>query len=96
MHKDHDIFEKALKSSKKILLTYYDDELNLYLTRLCIPLDYHKTDSNGNSGCYSFWVEYAQKDERKLSLHTSQIKYMDFSDEVFNPSDYITPQKKRS
>ena len=93
MHEDHDIFIQAVKSNKKILLTYYDDELNLYLTRLCIPMNYGKPGSEGGSDYYSFWVEYAQISERALDLYPSQIKYMELSDEVFNPADYITPQK---
>ncbi len=93
MHQDHDIFIQALKSRKKILLTYYDEELNLYLTRVCVPMEYSKTGSKDDSDYYSFWVEYAQKDERRLSLHPSQIKYMDLSDEVFDSSDYKIPQQ---
>ena len=93
MHNDHDIFIQAIKSSKKILLTYYEEELNLYLTRLCIPMDYGNPDSKSDSDYYSFWVEYAQKGERMLSLHTSQIKYMNISDEIFNPEDFEIPQK---
>lgn len=95
MHDDHNIFIQAVKSSKKILLTYYDDELNLHLTRLCVPVDYGKPDSTGDS-FYYFWVEYAQIGERMLSLRPSQIKYMNLSDDAFNPADYITSQKDRT
>ena len=96
MHEDHDIFVKAIKCNKKILLTYYDDELNLYLTRLCIPMDYGKSGSDGDSDYYTFWVEYAQLGERSLGLHTSQIKYMDLSDEVFDSTGYKIPQKDKT
>ena len=96
MHDDHNIFIQAVKSCKKILLTYYDKELNLYLTRLCVPVDYGEPDSKVDSDYYYFWVEYAQVGERMLGLNSSQIKFMNLSDEVFNPADYITPQKERT
>jgi len=96
MHENHNIFIQAVKNSKKILLTYYNDELNLHLTRICVPVDQSKSDLTGNSDYYYFWIEYAPIGERMLGLHPSQIKYMELSDEVFNPADYITPQKERT
>lgn len=96
MHDDHNTFIQAVKKRKKIILTYYDDELSLYLTRLCVPVDYDKSNSKSDSDYYYFWVEYAQVGERMLALHPSQIKYMTLSDEIFNPADYITPQKDRT
>jgi hypothetical protein len=59
-------------------------------------VDYGKPDSKNDSDCYYFWVEYAQVGERMLGLHPSQIKYMELSDDVFDPADYIIPQKDRT
>ena len=100
MHSDHETFVQAVKSRKKIILTYFSGEHNLYLTRLCVPLDYcacyTPVDSKGFSEFYYFWDEETDLGKRMLDLPTSQIKFMELSNDTFNPADYITPHNNRA
>ena len=93
MHEDHEIFIQAVKDRKKIILTYFCGEHSLYLTRLCVPIDYYKPAvSEGGSDCYYFWDSEANVGGRMLRLPPSQVKYMELSDETFDPNDYTIPQ----
>lgn len=89
---DHDIFIQAIKDKKKIILTYFSGEQSLYLTRLCVPIEFICSDSEDTADCYYFWDSEADIGERLLGLFPSQIAYMDFSDETFDPADYIIPK----
>ena len=88
---DHDIFIQATKNKKKIILTYFSGERSLYLTRLCVPIQFCSSESEDTSDRYYFWDSEADLGERLLSLSPSQIAYMDLSDETFDPADYIIP-----
>jgi len=86
---DHEIFIQATKDKKKIILTYFSGEQSLYLTRLCVPIEFNRSDSEDISDCYYFWDSEAEVGKRLLALSPSQIAYMESSDETFDPADYI-------
>jgi len=88
MHNDHDTFVQAVKDKKKIILTYFSGIQKLDLTKLCIPLHYSPSVSQGEPDCYYFWDPEAEVGERMLGLETSKIRYIEISDESFNPADY--------
>lgn len=89
---DHDIFIQAVKDRKKIILTYFSGQQSLYLTRLCVPVQFNCSGSEDSSDCYYFWDPEADIGERLLGLFPSQIAYMEISDEIFDPADYIIPE----
>ena len=86
---NHDTFVEATKSKRKIILTYFSGEQNLYLTKLCVPVEYTPPDENETRGYYYFWDPKGEVGERILGLQSSQIVYMELSDETFNPTEYI-------
>ena len=89
---DHDIFIQATESKKKLIVTYFSGERSLYLTRLCVPIQFSRSDSEDTPDCYYFWDSEADVGERLLALPPSQIAYMELSDETFDPADYIIPE----
>lgn len=91
---DHDVFIQAVKDKKKIILTYFSGQQYLYLTRLCVPVQFSSADMEEGSECYYFWDSDADTGERLLALSPSQITNMVLSDETFDPADYIIPETK--
>lgn len=91
---DHDIFIEATKDRKKIILTYFSGQKSFYLTRLCVPIQFSPSDSKEDSDWYYFWDSEAEVGERLLALPPSEIAYMELSDEIFDPADYIIPETK--
>ncbi len=91
---NHNVFIQAVNDKKKIILTYFSGQQYLYLTRLCVPVQFSSTDLEDASGCYYFWDSEADTGERLLALTPSQITNMELSDETFNPADYIVPETK--
>ncbi len=89
---DHDIFIQATENKKKVILTYFSGEQSLYLTRLCVPIEFNRSDSENTPDRYYFWDSEADVGERLLALTPSQIAYMDLSDESFDPAEYIIPE----
>jgi hypothetical protein len=88
-----DIFIKALRERKKILLTHFSGEQNLYLTRLCIPIEHIQPISENGSDFYYFWDPKADVGERIFGCPPSDIQYIESSEDSFNPDDYIIPNK---
>ncbi|MBN2180947.1 MAG: hypothetical protein JW715_03460 [Sedimentisphaerales bacterium] len=89
---DHDVFIQAVKTKSKIILTFFSGQQSLYLTRLCVPIEFNRSDPEDISGCYYFWDPEAEVGERLLVLRTSEIAFMELSDETFDPADYIIPE----
>jgi hypothetical protein len=84
-------FTKARKESKKILLTYFSGEFSLFLTKLCIPIQYVHPETELEHGYYYFWDEQADVGDRLFGLPESEIIYLEFSGENYDPNDYIIP-----
>jgi hypothetical protein len=89
---DHDVFIQAVKNKKKVILTFFSGQQYLYLTRLCVPVQFTSSEKGNSSKCYYFWDSEADVGERLLALKPSQITYMELSDETFDPADYIIPE----
>jgi hypothetical protein len=91
MHDNHDVFVQAVKEQKMLIVTYSAGEYSLSLTRLCVPLEYSPSGAGDDSGCYYFWDSEADTGERILVLPSSQIVYIQLSNETFDPAEYIIP-----
>ena len=91
MHVHHDIFMQAVKNRRKVIVTYFSDECNLNLTKLCVPVRYDSPDAGKESDYYYFWDSEGEVGERLLSLRPSQIIYIELGDETFDPDEYIVP-----
>lgn len=91
MHHDHDIFVRATKDKRKVLLDYFDDKHKLNFNRLCLPVYYSQAQTEGdNLDCYYLWDLASGKDKRFLGLPPSQIVSMELTEEAFDPAEFIT------
>ncbi len=93
-----DAFFKAQNEKKKVLVTYFSGVSNLFLTKLCVPIHMQTielTPSN-KTDLFYFRDEEAEEDEQIFSLPLSEIKYLELSDESYNPDDYILPNVSKS
>ena len=91
-HSTKDVFIRAYKEKKKVLLTYFGGEYNLSNTKLCVPIQY--INSNSKLECdsyYFFWDEEAEVGDRLFGLSPEDIISLEVSDDNFNPNDYIIP-----
>ena len=85
------IFLKACTERKKILLTYFSGQNNLFLTKLCVPIRCFGPISESVTVFYYFWDEESDVGDRLFGVSPSDIKYMEITDEPFEPRDYIVP-----
>ena len=92
MHLDHDTFIQAAKERKKVILSYFSGQNSLFLTKLCIPIQFCPSETENSSDCYYFWDPEAELGERLLGLFPSEIANMLLSDEIFDPAKYIIPE----
>ena len=86
-----EIFIKAQKERKKILLTYLNKEQTFFLTKICIPLQHIQIISENGSDFYYFWDEQADIGDRIFGMASSEIKYIEMTSETYNPNNYIVP-----
>lgn len=97
MHRDHDIFVKAIRDRTKIRLIYYDGPLYQdFQAKSVVPMDYNPgrriTDK---SGSYQFWdFEEGTKGSR-LVLRPDQIKSMSLDKMTFEPSEFMRRNRKK-
>ncbi|MBN2270304.1 MAG: hypothetical protein JXN61_06805 [Sedimentisphaerales bacterium] len=93
IHEDHNKFVQAVKDRKKVIVTYYSGQYRLNLTKLCVPLQYSRSDRRNDSDCYYLWDPEGEIGSRVLVLPPSRVMYMELSDDIFEPDEYITPEK---
>lgn len=92
-----DAFVKAQKQKRKVLVTYFSSVNNLFLTKLCVPLQIQTIElyPSNSTELYYFWDENVDEDEKIFSLPLSEIKYLELSDELYNPDNYIVPDASK-
>lgn len=93
MHGDHGIFMQAVRDRRKIILTYFSGEHNLNLTKMCVPIKYSPPNAGEVSDWYYLWDSEEDVGERLLGLTTYDIMYMELSDEIFDPAEYIISER---
>lgn len=92
MHSEHNVFMQAVRAKRKVIVTYFSGQYNLYLTKLCVPIHHSPADPAEGSDCYYFWDSEGDTGERMLGFPPSQIVHMDLSDETFDPAEHIIPE----
>ena len=80
------IFTQALKSNRKIILTYHNGAGKLHISELVIPLYFCPSESKQDTDIYYLW-NLQVKYNRMLILKSSQIISMELSDEGFTKTD---------
>lgn len=86
-----DIFLQAQNERKKIFLTYFSGEQNLFLTKLCVPIQYLESISEHGPEFFYFWDDEGDVGDRVFGVPPSEIKYIEITDEVYEPKNYILP-----
>jgi len=96
MHSDHHIFVRAIKDKKKVLLDYFDEKIKLNFAKLCVPVHYKSSRTEGGDlDCYYLWDSGGKIGERFLGLSPSQIISMELTEETFDPQKIISMEPTR-
>jgi len=82
-------FIKARNEKKKVLITYFSGEYSLFLTKLCVPVQLVPPIAEFENDYYYFWDDQADVGSRIFGLAPSEIAYLELTDEVFDPNNYI-------
>ncbi len=86
-----EIFLRAQKEKKKIFLTYFSGENNFVQTKLCVPIQYVEAISENGPEFFYFWSDESNVGDRIFGLPPSEIKYIEITEEAYNPREYIVP-----
>lgn len=87
MHDDHNVFVRAIKDKRKILLTYLRNGQQQTETKLVVPVYYGPETLESLSDSYHFWDALADNGEYMTTLSQSQIRRMELSEESFDPAN---------
>lgn len=98
MHSDHNIFVQAIKSKKKVKLTFYSEEDGSKLAIQCAPMDYSPARrAKDISECYYFWCSDEElysfetdKSNRALQMPADRIVGMEPTEDKFDPAEFST------
>lgn len=84
-------FISAIHSKAKVRLTFFSKEDGHSLTRLCAPMDFGPSRrAHNKSDRYHLWDYESDKSNHTLSLLPDQVVNMEFLDEEFCPSEFVT------
>ena len=86
-----EVFIKARREKKKLLMTYSSSEHGSFLTKVCVPIQYVGPLSEHGSEYFYFWDEQSDIGERLFGLPPSEIEHMELTEEFFDPNNYILP-----
>lgn len=88
----HD-FVNAIHSRQKIRLTFSSKEDGHNLTRLCAPMDFGPSRrAHNQDDRFHLWDYESDQKNHVLSLLPNQIVGMEFTNETFEPADFVTWQ----
>lgn len=93
MHRDHNIFAKAIQEEKKVNLTFYGSESNDTKEGLFGPIYYSKSVTGDDSDCYYLWDFESKTDNEFSGLPTSRIASMKLSEEHFDFVKFFTSKR---
>lgn len=97
MHKNHEVFIKALENKKRIELTRR--KKNLEVISLCAPLHHSKGPdkpakrAENELECYYLWDFGAKNGRNFLALSPSEIVSIKLTEEDFNIEDFCDLSK---
>ena len=83
-------FIKSIKEKKKIRLTFHSKQDGHSLTRLCAPMDFAPSSRAKNKdNRFHLWDYESDTKNHTLSLLPEQILNMEFTDLIFDPSEFV-------
>lgn len=90
MHRDHDIFIKAIQDKKKVKLTFCHNEHGDIRDGLFGPIFYSTSIASEDSDCYYLWDFESGIGNNFLGLPPSQIVRMELTKETFDFVEFFT------
>ena len=94
MHRDHDIFVRAIKDKKKVELVFLSNTDGSNTEKLCGPMLYSPPAPAGESDWYYLWDFEGSSDKRVLGLPPNKIVSMGLTEEAFDPKDFTTSERE--
>jgi hypothetical protein len=83
-------FIRAIHNRTKIRLSFYSKQDSAVLTRLCAPMDFGASKRAKNKDDrYHLWDYESDNANHTLSLLPEQVVKMEFTDIVFDPSEFV-------
>ena len=84
-------FIEAIQNKTKIKLTFFSKEDGYNITRLCAPMDFGPSRrAHNKDDRFHLWDYESDKKNHVLSLLPNQIANMEFTEESFDPAEFIT------
>ena len=93
MHRDHNIFVEAIRTKKKVKLTFYRSNNGDARDGLFGPIFYSAAVAGGDSDCYYLWDFGTGIGNNFLGLSPSQIIRMELTKESFDFVEFFTSRK---
>ncbi len=90
MHRDHNIFVKAIQSKKKVKLTFFHNERGDIKNGLFGPIFYSPSAAGDDSDCYYLWDFESGIGDNFLGLPPPQIVRMELTKESFDLVEFFT------
>ena len=84
-------FILSIRNITKIRVTFYSKEDGRQIVRLCAPMDFGPSRRAANKdNRYHLWDFESDTRNHVLSLLPNQVADMEFTNESFDPSEFIT------
>ncbi|MHC4110786.1 MAG: hypothetical protein ACYSUY_06910 [Planctomycetota bacterium] len=93
MHRDHDIFAKAIQEKKKVKLTFFANEHDDIRNGLFGPIFYSPSAAGDNPSCYYLWDFESEAGNNFLGLPPSRIASMKLGEEPFDCVEFFTSKR---
>jgi len=88
MHRDHDVFVRAMAARKKVVLTFLEGDSEATRTTVCGPVFYTPAAGEGEEWCYYVWDFQQKAGKHLLVLLSGRIVSIKPSDEYFERSGF--------
>ena len=96
MHSDHDVFTNAIKSKKKIKLTFSSNRHGDIEDGLFGPVFYSNSGREGDSGHYYLWDFESITGNHFFGFPAFQILRMEVAEEPFDIVEFFSSRKEIS
>jgi hypothetical protein len=91
MHRNHNVFVRAIRGKNKVRLTFFSSEDGDIRDGLFGPIFYSPSIAGNDSDCYYLWDFEGADSNHFFGLPPSQIVRMEISREHFDLVEFFTP-----
>lgn len=93
MHRDHDIFVRAIEEKRKVILVFLSDADGNKAEKLCGPLLYNPPIPGDESDCYYFSDFENGAGKLFLGFPSNKIVSMELTEGAFDPKHFTTSKR---